>query len=73
MTWRSSGLPLGAASTPIPASRLWGSATGRVGRKRLGKPNGRRAIVGPQVRIWHARDRRSSLWSRGQRLTGGAR
>jgi hypothetical protein len=31
MTWRSFGLPLGGVSIPIPASRLWGSATGGVG------------------------------------------
>jgi hypothetical protein len=47
-TWRSSGPRLGKVSTPIPASRSWGSATGGAGRDRpWRRPNRRRAVVGP--------------------------
>jgi hypothetical protein len=34
-TWGSSGPRLGEVSTPIPASRSWGSATGELGAKAL--------------------------------------
>src|SRR5512132_3440509 len=47
-TWGSSGPRRGEVSTPIPASRSWGSATGELGAKGLG--GGRivaGAVVGP--------------------------
>jgi hypothetical protein len=45
-TWGSSGPRLGEVSTPIPASRSWGSATGGAGRDRpWRRPNRRRAVL----------------------------
>jgi hypothetical protein len=38
-TWGSSGPRLGEVSTPIPASRSWGSATGELGAKGLSRPS----------------------------------
>src|SRR5215211_1366039 len=49
-TWDSSGPRLGEVSTPIPASRSWGSATGELGATGLG--GGRivaGAVVGPRA------------------------
>src|SRR5215211_4771260 len=49
-TWGSSGPRLGEVSTPIPASRSWGSATGELG---VTGPGGGRivagAVVGPRA------------------------
>ena len=62
-TWGSSGPRLGEVSTPIPASRSWGSATGELGAKGLG---GGRIVAGAVVGPRHHGQQRSITVPHGQ-------